>query len=303
LTTLTVSAFLETIQSITNTTTPIQHTHRFLDFQDAPHILAITITSPTPLSALRHHPQLTAFETAHSLELVLLPTSISRTPTRLAVFDMDSTLIQQEVIDVLAAHAGVEPQVASITARAMNGELDFAASLRSRVALLKGLPASVFEEIKPQITLTPGAEVLLRVLKKKGVRTALLSGGFTPLAKWVAGKLGIEYVHANFLEVDGEGRLTGQLEQGSTIVDAEFKRRRLVEIAEEVGVKSMEEVLAVGDGANDLLMLGQAGLGVAVNAKEKVQREAGARLNGRMALLDVLFLMGMTGAEIDELAG
>lgn len=214
---------------------------------------------------------------------------------------MDSTLIQQEVIDLLAAHANVEPLVASITHRAMNGELDFSASLRERVGLLKGLDASVFETLKDQITIMPGAQTLITVLKKKGVKTAVLSGGFTPLARWLAGKLGLDYVHANFLEVDAEGKLTGRLEDGSRIVHAEFKRERLLSLVDELGI-TKEQVLAVGDGANDLLMLGAAGVGVAVNAKEKVQKEAPARLNGEGALGDVLYLLGMTSDEIDHLA-
>lgn len=303
-----VPSFISTIQSITSTTASIPHTSSVLDSPSAPHILSITFTSPSPLTTLRNHPSLRTFETANSLQLVLLPTfkpasttSPPPFPIKLVVFDMDSTLIQQEVIDLLAAHANVEPLVASITHRAMNGELDFSASLRERVGLLKGLDASVFETLKDQITVMPGAQTLITVLKKKGVKTAVLSGGFTPLAKWLAGKLGLDYVHANFLEVDTEGKLTGRLEDGSRIVHAEFKRERLLSLVEELGIAN-EQVLAVGDGANDLLMLGAAGVGVAVNAKEKVQKEAPARLNGEGALGDVLYLLGMTSDEIDELA-
>lgn len=159
----------------------------------------------------------------------------------------------------------------------------------------------MFETLKEQITIMPGAQTLITVLKQKGVKTAVLSGGFTPLARWLAGKLGLDYVHANFLEVDKDGRLTGRLEEGSQIVHAEYKRERLLSLAQELGI-NQEQVLAVGDGANDLLMLGAAGIGIAVNAKEKVQKEAPGRLNGEGALGDVLYLLGMTSDEIDELA-
>lgn len=215
---------------------------------------------------------------------------------------MDSTLIRQEVIDLLAAHAGVEAQVSNITRRAMEGELDFAASLRERVRLLKGLDAGLFEELKAAITITPGAEILLSVLKKRGVKTALLSGGFMPLATWVGKKLGIDHVAANELAVSADGTLTGELREGCIIVDGARKRELLLRIAEEEGVQGMDEVVAVGDGANDLPMMMAAGLGVAVNAKKKVQREAPTRVNGEGALGDVLFLMGFTGDEMDDLA-
>lgn len=224
------------------------------------------------------------------------------TPKKLAVFDMDSTLIQQEVIDLLASYAGVEAQVSDITARAMNGELDFSASLRERVGLLKGLDESVFEELKGRVTLAPGADGLVKVLKKRGVKTALLSGGFVPLARWISGKLGIDHVYANELAVDGEGKLTGELKEGCVIVDGARKRELLREIAGMEGVGSMDEVMAVGDGANDLPMLWEAGLGVAVNAKERVQKEAPCRLNGEMALLDVLYMAGLNSEEIDQLS-
>lgn len=228
------------------------------------------------------------------------------TPPKLAIFDMDSTLIQQEVIDLLAAHAGVSHLVSAITARAMNGELDFYASLRERVALLKGIPVSVFEELKPQLLLTPGADVLLPALKKLGATTALLSGGFLPLAKFIGGRLSIDRVHANSLAVDPTTQLlTGELEQDKEIVHAERKRYHLLEFAKELGLDLTKdknyEVLAVGDGANDLPMLHAAGLGVAVHAKPKVQREAPVRLNTK-SLADILYLFGYTEEEIGELA-
>ena len=215
---------------------------------------------------------------------------------RLAVFDMDSTLIQQEVIDLLASKAGVEASVGSITARAMNGELDFAASLRERVALLKGIPTTVWEDLKPAITFTPGAEALLNHLRILGVKTAMLSGGFMPLATHVAKLLSIDHVHANELASEA-GRLTGQLADDCIIVDAERKRTLLRSIADTEGILEESSVLAVGDGANDLLMLSAAGTGIAVNAKPKVQELAPSKLNCQ-SLLDILYFFGLAEEDI-----
>lgn len=211
---------------------------------------------------------------------------------------MDSTLIQQEVIDLIAASIGVEDAVSAITARAMNGELDFSASFRERVALLKGVDADIFTKLRAVITPTPGARELIRALKKLGVKTAVLSGGFIPLTQWLATDLGIDHAYANSLASDPiSGTLTGEV-LGS-IVNAERKRDLLLQIAEQEGV-SKEQVVAVGDGANDLLMMGVAGLGVAWNAKPVVQMEAQARLNGE-SLLDLLHVFGFTGEEVGVL--
>jgi len=212
---------------------------------------------------------------------------------------MDSTLIEQEVIDELAHEAGIKEKVAAITERAMRGELDFSASLRERVSLLAGLPEERFEQLKPRITLTPGATTLLKELKRQGVKTALLSGGFVPLARWIAGTLSIDYVHANELEVGSGGRLTGKLAPGCVIVDGARKRQLLHEIAEKEGITDARSIIAVGDGANDLPMLWAAGLGIAVNAKPKVQLKAPAKLNGPSALLDVIYCTGLSVGELD----
>lgn len=260
----------------------------------------VTTIAPSPVVLNRR--MVAALESELQADVVLQQQHAHGSPRkiRLAVFDMDSTLIQQEVIDLLAAHAGVEPQVADITARAMNGELDFSGSLKERVTLLKDLRESVFEDMKPQLTLTRGADVLLRALNAMGVKTALLSGGFMPLATFIAKKLGIDYVHANELEVRG-GKLTGKLAAGSVIVNAEKKQELLLSIAQKEHVQDRGEIMAVGDGANDLPMLGTAGLGIAVNAKPRVQEQAPFKLNCD-SLTDILHVLGLSRQDINALA-
>jgi phosphoserine phosphatase len=217
---------------------------------------------------------------------------------RLVVFDMDSTLIEEEVIDLIAASIGVEAKVSAITERAMNGELDFSASLRERVKLLKGVDADIFTKLRSVITPTKGAKELIRALKRIGCKTAVLSGGFIALTQWLADSLGIDYAFANTLTTDPvTSTLTGEI--SGPIVNAERKRDLLLEMAAKEGV-SLEQVVAVGDGANDILMMEKAGLGVAWNAKPRVQMVAEARLNGE-SLGDLLFLFGFTGEEIGEL--
>lgn len=211
---------------------------------------------------------------------------------------MDSTLIREEVIDLIAASIGVEAEVSAITARAMNGELDFAASLRERVKLLRGVDANILTQLRNVITPTKGAKELIRALRRIGCKTAVLSGGFIPLTQWLADQLGIDYAYANSLTSDAAGeKLTGEVV--GTIVDAQRKRELLLEIAEKE-LASLEQVVAIGDGANDLLMLKAAGLGVAFNAKPLVQMEAKARLNGE-SLLDLLHVFGLTAEEIEAL--
>lgn len=244
------------------------------------------------------HDTIAKFEREWNVQMVLQQDSVLRRYKRLAVFDMDSTLIQQEVIDEIARKLGVEDEVSAITELAMNGELDFTASLRARCSLLRGVPCTVFEELRSVITLTPGAKELVRALKRLGYKTAVLSGGFTPLTSWQANQLGLNYAFANHLVVSVDGRtLTGEL-QGE-IVNGEKKRDLVIQIAEREGIP-LDQVLVVGDGANDLPMMGVAGLGVAYNAKPKVQLEAPARLNSN-SLMDVLYLLGFTKEEQDEL--
>ncbi|RCH97888.1 hypothetical protein CU097_009061 [Rhizopus azygosporus] len=223
---------------------------------------------------------------------------VFRKNKRLVVFDMDSTLIYQEVIDEIARHAGVVDQVSAITEAAMNGEIDFKESLRRRVALLNGTSVQVLEDIKRVLTFTEGARFLCRALKKLGFKLAVISGGFLPLANYVKSELGLDYAFANQLKVSSDGlTLTG--ETVGPIVDGVRKAELLEVIAQAEGV-TLNQVIAVGDGANDLWMLNKAGLGIAFNAKPRVQEQARARINQK-SLKYVLTLLGYSEQDMEEL--
>ena len=208
---------------------------------------------------------------------------------RLFCFDMDSTLIQGEVIDELAKMAGVADRVVAITASAMRGEIEFQESFRRRVTLLAGLPYSRVRELLDRIPLMEGAERLFRTLKARGAKTAILSGGFTFFGEHLQEKLGVDYVYANVLDVDAEGYVTGQVRE--PIVDGACKAALLQQIAAEENIP-LSQVVAVGDGANDLPMLGLAGMGVAFHAKPVVR--AAARFSMTHTGLDsLLYLLGV----------
>ncbi|WP_097460039.1 phosphoserine phosphatase SerB [Mangrovitalea sediminis] len=230
-----------------------------------------------------------------NVDIAFQEDSIFRRNRRLVVFDMDSTLIEAEVIDELAREAGVGEEVAAITERAMRGELDFVQSFTQRVALLKGLDAQVLEKVSARLKLTEGAERLIRTLRSLGYRTAILSGGFTYFARELQRKLGIDYIYANELEIeDGHvtGRVTGQ------VVDGQRKAQLLLEIAEREHVRR-EQVIAVGDGANDLPMLSQAGLGVAFRAKPLVKESARHAIS-TLGLDAILYLIGFRDSDTLE---
>ncbi|KAJ6112168.1 Phosphoserine phosphatase [Penicillium sp. IBT 18751x] len=303
---LCLTNFLQTLEQLP---TPYQRTntsHRCLDREDQPRVVEVTFSPPPDpkylsFADLRKHESIWRFEREWNVEVVLQNENVFRRHKRLAVFDMDSTLIQNEVIDEIAKFIGVEKEVSEITARAMNGELDFTASLKERVGLLKGVPADVFDKLKSVITIAPGARELCRALKILGYKIAVLSGGFQPLAEWLAEQLGIDYAVANHLEIDETTQtLTGRLVDSKPIIDAAQKRALLTSIAAENNIP-ITQTLAVGDGANDLLMLHAAGLGVAWRAKSKVQLEAPTRLNGE-SLVDILHLIGLDNEDIIELA-
>ena len=211
---------------------------------------------------------------------------------KLAVFDMDSTLIQHEVIDELAIEMGKGVEVAAITEKAMRGEIDFDTSLEYRVKVLAGLSESKLATVADRLRLMPGAQTLIATLKARGVTTAILSGGFTYFAQSVKDRLGLDFFHANKLAFD-QGKLTGKVVR--PIVNAQRKQDLLKEITRDLGLRP-EQTLAVGDGANDMLMLAQAGLGVAFRAKPKVQQQATLRINTQ-GLEGVLYLLGISQQE------
>lgn len=219
---------------------------------------------------------------------------LRRRGVRLIVMDVDSTLVQGEVIEMLAAYAGCEPEVARVTEAAMRGDLDFEQSLRERVALLEGLDASALDKVYDDIQLNPGARTMVRTLKRLGYRFAMVSGGFNAVTDRIAADLGFDFAHANELEIV-DGKLTGKVV--GEVVDRAGKARALRRFAAEVGVPE-SSVIAIGDGANDLDMLNAAGLGIAYNAKPVVQEAAHTAVN--VPYLDtIMYLLGISREEIE----
>lgn len=228
--------------------------------------------------------------TNHRVDMAFIKDNVFRRSKRLIVFDMDSTLIQTEVIDEIADEAGVGPQIREITERAMNGEMDFDESLKARVSQLKGLKAEKLEEILKRLPLTPGVEDFIKTVKSLGYQVAVISGGFTYFANALKQKLGLDYAFANELEIIN-GELTGNIT--GTIVNAEQKAFLVNLIAQQMNI-SMEQVVAVGDGANDLPMLSAAGLGIAFHAKDVVRREAEHQMS-HGPMTSILYFLGIPG--------
>jgi phosphoserine phosphatase len=226
---------------------------------------------------------------SHKIDLAVEQGNGMRSAKRLVMLDMDSTLIVQEVIDLLAAKAGVAEEVSAITQKAMAGEMDFAQSLQARVSLLTGLNESMLSEVRSEITLTQGAEKLIQTLHLKGHKVGVVSGGFIDVIEPILKELKIDFYRANKLQILN-GKLTGKLE--GEIIDRAAKLKALVEFAKNEGVQ-MSQTVAIGDGANDLDMIESAGLGVAFNAKPKVAAAAATTISGS-DLSAVLLLMGLS---------
>ena len=238
--------------------------------------------------------QLTETAVAAGVDIAVQRTGLHRRAKRLVVMDVDSTLIQGEVIEMLAAHAGCEEEVREITLAAMRGDIDFEESLRSRVHLLAGTPASAVDDVRRSIALAPGAQTLVRTLKRLGIQIGIVSGGFSQVVDALVDDLGLDFGAANTLEIV-DGRLTGRLV--GPVVDRAGKAMALRSFAAAARVP-LSQTVAIGDGANDLDMLSTAGLGVAFNAKPLVRQAADTSVN--VPYLDsVLFLLGITREEID----
>jgi phosphoserine phosphatase len=259
------------------------------------------MVSPGPADRHRHPPgtlraKLVEVAASVGVDVAVERAGLARRGKRLIVFDVDSTLIRGEVIEMLAARAGesAKAEVHAVTGAAMRGELDFAESLRRRVAVLAGLPASVLDEVAEELELTPGARTTIRTLKRLGYRCGVVSGGFTPVVRRLVDELGLDFCAANELEIV-DGRLTGRVL--GKVVDRPGKAAALRRFAREYDVP-LEQCVAVGDGANDIDMLSTAGLGVAFNAKPALRQVADTALS-HPYLDAVLFVLGITRDEVE----
>ncbi len=264
----------------------------------------ITRLAAYPVTAIRMHvsgadarvlrPSLAAAAARLGVDVAVEPAGLHQRATRLVVMDVDSTLVQGEVIEMLAARARVLPQVAEVTDAAMRGELDFAESLRARVALLAGLSETALEQVRRSVALTPGARTLVRTLKRLDYKVAIVSGGFTQVTDALAAELALDFSLANTLEVD-DGRLTGRVI--GPVVDRAAKAEALRRFARQAGIP-LSQTVAIGDGANDLDMIAAAGLGIAFNAKPVVRAAADTAVS--VPYLDsVLYLLGVSREDVE----
>ncbi len=250
----------------------------------------------TPKSQETLQGDLMRMSAAMGIDFSFQKDNMYRRMRRLICFDMDSTLIQTECIDELADRAGVGEQVRAITESAMRGEIDFKESFTRRVALLKGLDASVMQEIAENMPITEGADRLMKVLKKCGYKIAILSGGFTYFGEYLQRRYGIDYVYANELEIDEDGKLTGHYL--GEIVDG-HRKAELLRLIAQVEKVNLAQTIAVGDGANDLPMLSEAGLGIAFHAKPRVVASAEQSIN-TIGLDGVLYFLGFKDSYLED---
>lgn len=251
------------------------------------------LTSVAPIDETSLRADFLGISREQSVDIAFQHDNLYRRTRRVVAFDMDSTLIQCEVIDELAKEAGVGDEVAKITEAAMRGELDFPSAFRKRVGLLKGLPETALQRVAERIPLTDGAERLMSTLKRLGYKTAILSGGFTYFGRRLQERLGFDYLYANELDIV-DGVVTGEIR--SEIVDGQVKARRLREIADRENI-SLEQCIAVGDGANDLPMIGLAGLGIAFQAKPVVREKSRHAISSN-GLDAILYLIGLRDRDI-----
>jgi phosphoserine phosphatase len=252
--------------------------------------MEISTSIPKNLETKKLKENLMQVSTKHRIDVAFLKDNVFRRNKRLIVFDMDSTLIQTEVIDELAEVCGVGEEVKKITHRAMNGEIDFDESLKLRVSKLKGLETSRMQEILDRLPLTQGVEEFIKTIKSLGYKVALISGGFNFFADALKIKLGLDYSFANELQIE-DGKLTGHVT--GTIVNANQKAILVKLIAQQENI-SLEQVVAIGDGANDLPMLATAGLGIAFHAKDIVRKEAQQHLS-HGPMTSILYFLGIPG--------
>lgn len=255
----------------------------------------LTVANPAPGGGVPLRKAIATLTTEIGVDIAIERAGLARRSKRLICFDVDSTLIQHEVIEMLAAYAGREAEVAAVTERAMRGELDFAESLHERVKALAGLDASVVEKVARDIQLTPGARTTIRTLKRLGYKAGVVSGGFIQVIEPLARDLDLDFARANTLEIV-DGKLTGRVI--GPVIDRKAKAESLKEFAWSNGIK-LHQTVAVGDGANDIDMLSTAGLGIAFNAKPALKEVADTSVN--YPFLDqVLFILGISRHEIED---
>ena len=249
----------------------------------------------TPVNKSQMQAELMQLASEMGIDFSFQKDDMYRRSRRLICFDMDSTLIQTECIDELAKRAGVGDQVAEITARAMRGEIDFKESFTERVALLKGLDSCVMQDIAEHLPITEGADRLMTVLKRCGYKIAILSGGFTYFGEYLQRRYGIDYVYANELEIGDDGKLTGRFK--GEIVDG-HRKAELLKLIAQVEKVNLAQTIAVGDGANDLPMISDAGLGIAFHAKPKVVANAEQSINS-IGLDGILYFLGFKDSYLE----